>query len=108
MGPENAANKRESEKKPKKEDVQNSVPMEEIEEKIEEMIFVENGCWGCKKCGKFMRKEQHIKNHAESHLEGYSHPCPICGKSSKTRNALSNHISYFHKHPMAKMPKAIM
>eukprot|EP00092_Neocalanus_flemingeri_P010522 GFUD01011337.1.p1 GENE.GFUD01011337.1~~GFUD01011337.1.p1 ORF type:complete len:299 (-),score=51.12 GFUD01011337.1:252-1148(-) len=82
----------------------NSVFMEEIEEKIEEMIFVDNGCWGCKKCGKVMRKKQHIKNHAESHLEGYCHPCPICGKSSKTRNALSNHISYFHKHPMAKMP----
>eukprot|EP00092_Neocalanus_flemingeri_P023180 GFUD01025136.1.p1 GENE.GFUD01025136.1~~GFUD01025136.1.p1 ORF type:complete len:315 (+),score=98.65 GFUD01025136.1:98-1042(+) len=82
----------------------NSVSMNEIEEKIEEMIFVDNGCWGCKKCGKVMRKKQHIKNHAESHLEGYSHPCPICRKSSKTRNALSNHISYFHKHPMAKMP----
>jgi len=80
------------------------VNAKDIEAKIEEMIFVENGCWGCKKCGKVMKKKQHIKNHAESHLEGYSHPCPFCGKHSKTRNALTNHISFNHKHPMAKMP----
>jgi len=86
----------------------NSVPMDELNTRIEEMIFVENGCWGCKKCGKVMKKKQHIKNHAESHLEGYSHPCPYCGKSSKTRNALTNHISYFHKHPMSKKPLALV
>eukprot|EP00091_Calanus_sinicus_P008177 TRINITY_DN1987_c0_g1_i3.p1 TRINITY_DN1987_c0_g1~~TRINITY_DN1987_c0_g1_i3.p1 ORF type:complete len:190 (-),score=48.28 TRINITY_DN1987_c0_g1_i3:42-611(-) len=74
----------------------------ELEAKIGELIFVENGCWGCRKCGKVMKKKQHIKNHAESHLEGYSHPCPFCGKCSKTRNALTNHISFNHKHPMAK------
>jgi len=86
----------------------NSAAKDEIDEKVEDMIFSESGCWGCKKCGKVMKKKQHIKNHAESHLEGYSHPCPICGKSSKTRNALQNHISYFHKHPMAKVPLTFM
>jgi len=80
---------------------------DDLDSKIEEMIFVENGCWGCKVCGKVMRKKQHIKNHAESHLVGYSHPCPYCGKCSKTRNALTNHISYFHKHPLSKMPMQI-
>ena len=83
-------------------------PLADIDTKIEQMVFVENGFWCCKKCGKIMKKKQHIRNHAESHLEGYSHPCPFCDKHSKTRNALSNHISYFHKNPMAKMPLSIM
>jgi len=83
-------------------------PLADIDTKIEQMVFFENGFWCCKKCGKIMKKKQHIRNHAESHLEGYSHPCPFCDKHSKTRNALSNHISYFHKNPMAKMPLSIM
>jgi len=88
--------------------VTSSAIKKEIDAKVEEMIFTENSCWGCKKCGKVMKKKQHIKNHAESHLKGYSHPCPICGKCSKTRNALQNHISYFHKHPMAKIPFTLL
>jgi len=75
----------------------NTAMTESIDKQIEEMVQTVEGFWGCKKCGKVMRKKQHIKNHAESHLVGYSHPCPYCDKHSKTRNALSNHISYFHK-----------
>ena len=86
-----------------KDALNNSVSIDDIDRKIKEMIFVENGCWGCKKCGKVMRKKQHISNHAESHLEGYKHPCHICGKCSRTRNALTNHIHYAHKHPMSKI-----
>jgi len=72
-----------------------------LDKEVEEMIqSVADGYWGCKKCGKIKKKKQHIKNHAESHLVGYSHPCPHCGKRSKTRNALANHISYFHKKPL--------
>ena len=70
-----------------------------IDKEIEELIQPVGSHYGCKKCGKVMRKKQHIKNHAESHLVGYSHPCPFCEKYSKTRNALQNHISYFHKKP---------
>ena len=83
----------------------NTTMYADIEKQVEEMIEqAANSCWKCKKCGRVMKKRQHIKNHAESHLDGYSHPCHICGKSSKTRNALQNHISYFHKHPLSKMP----
>jgi len=72
-----------------------------LDKEVEEMIqSVADGYWGCKKCGQIKKKKQHIKNHAESHLVGYSHPCPHCGKRSKTRNALANHISYFHKKPL--------
>jgi len=72
-----------------------------LDKQVEDMIqSVADGYWGCKKCGIIKKKKQHIKNHAESHLVGYSHPCPHCGKRSKTRNALANHISYFHKKPL--------
>jgi hypothetical protein len=78
----------------------NDALIQSLDKQIEEIIQqVGDGYWGCKKCGKVMRKKQHIKNHAESHLIGYSHPCQYCGKHSKTRNALTNHISYFHRKP---------
>ena len=78
----------------------NDALIQSLDKQIEEIIQqVGDGYWGCKKCGKVMRKKQHIKNHAESHLVGYSHPCQYCGKHSKTRNALTNHISYFHRKP---------
>jgi len=76
----------------------NDALIQSLEKQIEEITQpMADGFWGCKRCGKVMKKKQHIKNHAESHLIGYSHPCPYCGKRSKTRNALTNHISYFHK-----------
>jgi len=79
----------------------------DLDKQVEEMIHsMADGYWGCKKCGKVKKKKQHIKNHAESHLKGYSHPCPHCGKRSKTRNALANHISYSHRktQPSAVLP----
>ena len=76
-----------------------SSDLEALDKQIDEITQMVGNYWACKKCGKFMKKKQHIKNHAESHLNGYSHACPHCGKHSKTRNALTNHISYAHKKP---------
>ena len=51
----------------------------------------------CKVCG----KEGHgnyIKQHIESnHMEGVSLPCQLCDKLLRSRHALSNHISRYHK-----------
>merc|ERR1719319_980838 len=51
----------------------------------------------CKVCG----KEGHltmIKRHIESsHITGVSHTCNICGKTSRSRNALGMHKSTYHK-----------
>ena len=55
------------------------------------------GGWRCLTCGKTAKTKQHIKNHAEIHLEGVSNVCPFCSKEFKTSNVLQNHISMKHK-----------
>ena len=48
-------------------------------------------------CGKEGRGDV-IKDHIEAnHLEGMEFPCDICGKTSRTRNALN-----VHKHTLCK------
>ena len=49
----------------------------------------------CKLCQKRMSNKTKIKRHAEIHLD-LSHPCNICYKHFKTRNALSQHYSTVH------------
>ena len=49
----------------------------------------------CKLCLKRMSNKTKIKRHAEIHLD-LSHPCNICYKQFKTRNALSQHYSTVH------------
>lgn len=60
-----------------------------------ERCSVELGVYVCKSCGKRMANKTKIKRHAEVHLD-LSHPCSVCGKQFKTRNALSQHYSSIH------------
>ena len=53
----------------------------------------------CTLCGKVEKRYlSHLKNHIETHLEGLSFPCQLCGKTFRSRNALSIHKTrYPHK-----------
>ena len=53
------------------------------------------GVYMCKVCEKKMPNRTKIKRHAEVHLD-INHPCNICFKPFKTRNALSQHYSTTH------------
>lgn len=51
----------------------------------------------CKVCGK-EGLDINIRNHIEAiHITGVSHPCNICGKTSRSRDGLRKHISNYHK-----------
>ena len=51
----------------------------------------------CTMCGKEGRKST-IKDHIEAnHIEGFFHPCEICGKTSRSRHALKAHYAREHK-----------
>ena len=53
--------------------------------------------WKCKVCGKEGIRDA-IKKHIEAHhINGVVHFCEICGKGSKSRNALSVHKSTNHR-----------
>ena len=49
----------------------------------------------CNNCGKTMPKKDKMRRHVEVHLD-VTHPCAMCDKTFKTRNALSHHYSGVH------------
>merc|ERR1712126_101188 len=51
----------------------------------------------CKICGNTAKQMSNIKNHIETHLEGLSFPCQVCGKTFRSRNAFHAHKSRNHK-----------
>merc|ERR1719186_254137 len=64
----------------------------ELDLQIEQMIEKNGGLWQCKVCGKTAKDKSHIREHAETHIEGVSHSCHICSKTLSTRNSLRKHI----------------
>ena len=69
----------------------------ELDKQIEEILVKNDGVWSCKVCGKFANHKSKLKQHVETHIDGFSHPCGICGKSYRSRNVLRMHLSRDHK-----------
>jgi len=69
----------------------------ELLRQIEENLVQSNGTWTCKVCGKVAKFKSKLKQHVETHLDGFSHPCGLCGKSYRSRNVLGMHMSRDHK-----------
>ena len=94
-------------KVPNKNTVDNSykntkVDLEDLDEQINSMICknrnsLQGKNWECKVCGKEGAKDA-MRNHVEAHhIIGVVHFCEICGKPSKSRNALTVHKSTNHR-----------
>ena len=69
----------------------------ELDQKIEDILVKTNGVWTCRVCGKFANHKSKLKQHVETHIDGFSHPCGICGKSYRSRNVLRMHLSRDHR-----------
>ena len=72
----------------------------DLDETINSMMErLETGGYSCNVCGKIELKfTSNMRKHIESmHVTGVAHPCGHCGKSYRSRNSLSNHISVNHK-----------
>ena len=81
--------------------------IQELDEKVKSMMKKgDKMCTGsksnlkvtiCTVCGK-EGQWTIIRNHIEAnHIEGMSHPCNICGKTYRSRNALAHHKSLHHR-----------
>ena len=81
-----------------------SVDLQNLDEQIRSMITRseislpgKGKMASCNVCGKqapYMTLPQHIE---ANHITGVSHACDICGKVSRSRSALSEHKSRYHK-----------
>ena len=69
----------------------------ELDKQIEEILVKTDGVWTCKACGKSANHKSKLKQHVETHIDGFSHPCGICGKSYRSRNVLRMHLSRDHR-----------
>ena len=81
-----------------------SVDLQDLDEQIKSMITKSDQSGGpgkgymasCNVCGK-EGPYFNMPNHVETnHITGVSHACNICGKVSRSRNALRMHVSNFH------------
>ena len=85
----------------------NNTDNNEVESMIENNLEqLEGGNFRCKICGKDssgMTKTQknhlkgNMKNHVETHIEGLSYSCQLCGKTFRSKNSFSSHKSIYHK-----------
>ena len=77
--------------------------IEDLQTKIDSMIeevndgINERRCTVCGKTTKVGAGRRAMTRHIETHIEGVSHSCIQCGKVSRSSNALTTHVSSFHK-----------
>ena len=82
-----------------------SVELQDLDDQIKSMITKTNISAGlgkgflatCNVCGQqkpFRQMPQHIE---ANHITGISHSCDLCGKTSRSRNALKVHKITYHK-----------
>ena len=75
----------------------NSSMYEEAKRAVDEIVMkIEDG-WMCKACNKTVKQSSQIRKHAETHIEGLSFPCQLCGDSFRSRIQLSNHKGLHHR-----------
>ena len=74
----------------------------QIQTMMEKVDDGENS-WRCTVCQKETRGNRaardNMKRHIETHIEGLSYPCNLCGKISRSSSALNMHVFRHHKKP---------
>ena len=80
----------------------------ELDKQIEDILVKTDGVWTCKACGKSANHKSKLKQHVETHIDGFSHPCGICGKSYRSRNVLRMHLSRDHRNKKNNKQKVFL
>ena len=84
--------------------VSSATDIDEVKKTVQQYIETDDD--GKSKCS-ICRKEAvgknpahakwNLENHIETHLEGLSFPCQLCGKTFRSRKILTNHKARHHK-----------
>ena len=64
----------------------------------------DDGSWICKKCGKKDKSKFHLRRHAETHVEGFKHPCNFCEREFSQRALVKAHVLRSHSEERAPKP----
>lgn len=81
---------------------QNQENMNKLESAVTELLVssydpvVGKTIWQCAQCHFSSKVRYTVKQHIETHLAGFTHQCPSCEKTCKTRNALRAHVMRAH------------
>ena len=84
---------------PRNTDSLNTSEMNEIDAKLMENLEpMDDGHLRCTICGKDSfgigkkgDRKHRMKDHVETHIEGLSYPCQLCGKECRSKQSLSDH-----------------
>jgi len=68
----------------------------ELDMQIYKLLERKDDFWYCTPCGKKAKNRASLKQHVETHIEGFKHLCHLCNKYSATRKALKVHITNTH------------
>ena len=68
-----------------------------LTEQLDTIIESQGSALTCKVCHKPSKKRQDARRHAETHIQGVSHPCNICGKLYRSTSSLKMHQHRHHK-----------
>ena len=79
-----------------------NIKAQSLDEKIRSLFEKKDNFWQCKVCQKFCKQVCQIKNHVETHIEGISVDCKVCGKTYKSRSVLAAHKSKCMRDKMNK------
>ena len=78
-------------------------PMEvELDRQVNELMVsnydavIGKTSWQCAQCHFSSKVRSTVKEHIETHISGFTHPCTMCAKTCKTRNALRVHTIRAH------------
>ena len=82
-----------------------STDVNDVRKTVQQYIETDsNGKSKCTICGKEAVGNHHpttarqsLENHIETHLEGLSFPCQLCGKTFRSRNSVNVHKTRYHK-----------
>merc|ERR1719347_1600704 len=68
---------------------QNIMP-DDVRETIASMLVkLPDGMWSCVQCGKTSKLRKDVGRHVETHIQGVSYPCNLCGKTYRSVNSLN-------------------